>query len=156
MKGKQFLIVILLFILLLIGISVFLFKTRYDKTVQTREMENSVRDATRFGTNPGTSEGQIQKSSIEETPVEQSIMLDVISPADQTQVINPSINVRGKTVPGAEVFVNEKEVIAGTDGVFQVLYTLEEGENPILVVASDADGNVAEEELTIVYTAEES
>jgi len=155
MLKKSFPIVIILcIILLMVGIGAFLFKSRYDKTVETRKMENAMRDAARAGTIFPT-DGVGPKDGMKgEIPVEKSIALSIISPSHGTEVKSPTITVRGKTVPGADVYVNEVETVAGTDGIFKVIYTLEEGENVLLIVASDADGNAAEEELTVVYVTE--
>lgn len=83
---------------------------------------------------------------------EQSISLVITAPKNNTTVSSPTITVKGKTVPKADVFVNEKETTADTTGNFSLSYTLEEGENSILVIANDADGNASEAELTIAYT----
>lgn len=146
----------LFIVLLVIGVSALLFKSRYDRTVEIREKENAARDAARAGTIFPTEGMEIPMKSNEEVPVEQSIALSVISPSNGTEATNPSITVRGKTVPYGEVSVNEKEVTAGSDGIFQTPYTLDEGRNMLLVVASDADGNVSEEEMTVSYDSEET
>lgn len=64
----------------------------------------------------------------------------------------PSLAVAGKTVSEAEVFVNELETVSGTDGRFWVNYRLDEGENSIIVVVSDVNGQTTEKELTVTYT----
>lgn len=94
------------------------------------------------------------------TPVEEkntvvtsnSIALAISSPANNITVTSSSLVVRGKTAPKAEVFVNDAETKADASGNFSVTLTLDEGENYILVVANDANGNFSEKELTITYT----
>lgn len=81
----------------------------------------------------------------------QAISLVISSPSDNTTVSSPSLKVRGKTVPGAEVFVNDWETTADASGDFSVTLMLDEGENYILVVTNDAVGNFSEKELTIIY-----
>lgn len=80
------------------------------------------------------------------------IALTVSSPGNNTTVSSPALTVRGKTVAGAEVFVNDAEGVADASGNFSVTVNLDEGENYILVVVNDAAGNYSEKELTIIYT----
>jgi len=80
-----------------------------------------------------------------------SIALSVSSPGNNTTVSSPTLTVSGKTVAGAEVFVNDAEGIADAAGNFSVLVNLDEGENYILVVVNDAAGNYSEKELTVIY-----
>lgn len=79
------------------------------------------------------------------------ISLTVSSPANNTTTSSESITVKGKTVAGAEVFVNDAETRADASGNFSVTITLDEGENYILVVVNDALGNYSEKELTVIY-----
>lgn len=81
-----------------------------------------------------------------------SISLAISSPVNNITVTSSSLVVRGKTAPKSEVFVNDAETKADTNGNFSVTLTLDEGENYILVVANDANGNFSEKELTITYT----
>lgn len=80
------------------------------------------------------------------------IQLTVTNPSGNVTVSSASLTVRGKTVAGAEVFVNDLETKADSTGNFSVMLTLDEGENYILVVANDINGNYAEKEYTITYT----
>ncbi|MEK7129420.1 MAG: Ig-like domain-containing protein [Patescibacteria group bacterium] len=82
-----------------------------------------------------------------------TMTLMVTSPANGATVTNASLTVSGKTAPRAEVFVNEKETKADANGNFSVNITLDEGENSIVLIANDADGNVAEKELTVTYNS---
>jgi len=94
-------------------------------------------------------------SEIEKGAVETSLPLQITSPSDQSTVTSAFITLRGKTTAQAEVFVNEKETAADPDGNFSVQLELEEGENPIMVVANDANGNVGEKEITLMYEIQE-
>lgn len=90
-------------------------------------------------------------------PVKTStIFLTVDSPADKSTVSRANLLVKGRTVAGAEVFINEKETVADPQGNFSVNLTLEEGENSIFVTATDEAGNSAEQEITVTYNPPES
>lgn len=80
------------------------------------------------------------------------IMLSVSLPVNNSTVSNSSLTVKGKTVAGAEVFINDTETKADAAGNFSATITLEEGDNYILVVANDAAGNYSEKELSVTYT----
>ena len=79
------------------------------------------------------------------------LSLSITSPVSGQTVSTGQITVKGKTAPKAEVFVNDVELIADATGNFTQVVTLDEGENYILVVANDTDGNFAEKELIITY-----
>jgi Glucodextranase, domain B len=81
----------------------------------------------------------------------QVLTLTISAPANGATVTNPAVAVKGKTSPNAEVFVNEAEGKADASGNFSIGLTLDEGENYLIIMANDAQGNVAEKELTITY-----
>lgn len=85
-----------------------------------------------------------------------SLLLRVDSPADQSTVSNAKLTVKGKTVAGAEVFVNEKETVADSQGNFSLTLQLEEGENSIFITVTDEAGNLAEKEIIVTYAPPES
>lgn len=80
------------------------------------------------------------------------ITLAVSAPADNSTVTSPSVVVKGKTVASAEVFVNDLETKADASGYFSVTLPLDEGDNYILVVANDINGNYSEKDLTVTYS----
>lgn len=88
------------------------------------------------------------------TPEESSIPLTITSPT-QTTVQTKTIKLTGKTLPSAEVFVNDSALIANSEGIFSISLTLDEGENVIVIDANDTEGNYAEKEITITYTPAE-
>lgn len=97
--------------------------------------------------------GAAGASSMSDTNVlATGITLTVSSPANNSTVANPSVVVKGKTVAGAEVFVNDLETKADAAGYFSVTMTLDEGDNYILVVANDINGNYSEKDLTVTYS----
>ncbi len=82
------------------------------------------------------------------TPAATSISLTISSPSNKAKVGSANITVRGTTAPGAEVFVNDNSGMADSFGIST---SLDEGDNVIVVVAHDADGNSAEKEITVTY-----
>lgn len=91
-------------------------------------------------------------SKAETSTLVTGITLTVSSPANNSTVTDPSITVKGKTVANAEVFVNDIEIKADANGNFSVKLTLDEGDNYILVVANDINGNYSEKDLTVTYS----
>jgi hypothetical protein len=81
--------------------------------------------------------------------VSDKISLEVSAPVDGSTLNSASVVVKGKTSPGAEVFVNDKETKADSSGNFSIMVSLDEGENQIVVIANDADGNTAEKDLVV-------
>lgn len=77
------------------------------------------------------------------------IFLQVDEPKNNITVNNPIINISGKTIPNAFIFINEQELKADINGNFTTATTLEEGENYILIVASDDLGNSAEKDIIV-------
>ena len=77
------------------------------------------------------------------------IFLEITSPQDGTTIDDSSVLVRGKTLPRAEVFINEVETKANSQGNFSARITLDEGENLIYVLVNDAEGNFLEKEITV-------
>ncbi len=80
---------------------------------------------------------------------QRGIFLTITDPKDKATVNSSSVTVKGKTAGGATVFVNDKEVRADNGGNFSSKATLEEGENTIIIVANDADGNYIEKEIMV-------
>jgi len=92
-----------------------------------------------------------QESKRDMGAVENGLKLQITSPSHHSSVTSSYITLRGKTVAGADVFVNDKETVADGNGDFSVALTLDEGDNPIIVVVNDAGGNTSEQEITILY-----
>jgi hypothetical protein len=84
-------------------------------------------------------------SSTTSTGILQSgIPIDIIAPADGATIYGKSVIVQGKTTAGAVVSVNGNPVIADINGVFEISIDLEEGINPIDVIATDDNNNQGE------------
>jgi hypothetical protein len=79
------------------------------------------------------------------------LVLQVLEPADESEVTTPSVTVRGVTSAGAVVSVGDDLAEVDAGGAFSATVTLEEGPNVIEVVASDEDGNVLFQEILIIY-----
>lgn len=92
-----------------------------------------------------------EPASAEEARAREKFIFSVTSPLNGVTVNSPNIKVSGKTVANADVFVNEKDAKADVNGNFSVAYTLDEGENYLVVGANDEYGNFNEVELTIFY-----
>ena len=84
-----------------------------------------------------------------ETKYLESLTLTVTSPTDGQIISSANLNATGKTAPGSEVFVNDKETKADTGGNFSVNITVDEGENVIVVAANDLEGNYIEKEIKV-------
>lgn len=78
------------------------------------------------------------------------IFLEISQPQDGATIDDLSVFVKGKTLPRAEVFINEVETKANSQGNFSARITLDEGENLIYVLANDAEGNFLEKEITVI------
>jgi hypothetical protein len=79
------------------------------------------------------------------------IALNITAPVNGTVVTSATLAVKGKTAAKAQVAVNDKETVADAAGNFSVNLTLDEGDNDIIAVANDSEGNMAEQELTVTY-----
>lgn len=78
-----------------------------------------------------------------------SIFVEVVSPKDGATLNSFQVKLVGKTLPNADVFVNDQEVKVNANGEFSIELTLDEGENIVSVVANDENGNYAEKEITL-------
>lgn len=77
--------------------------------------------------------------------------LVINSPASGLEVATPNVTIIGTTAPNAEVFVNDISGKADMNGYFSISVSIEEGTNTIIVTANDANGNSAEQEVTVSY-----
>jgi hypothetical protein len=82
-------------------------------------------------------QSSIYKVSVTLDTVQPKLSLDL--PGDV--VSTPTLTIKGKTEPGADVLVNGKAVKVEDDGTFEETVDLEEGTNLITVVAIDDAGN---------------
>ena len=75
----------------------------------------------------------------------------MITPQEGAVVNSAQIQVSGTTTPDAVVTVNDQILIAGSDGTFQTMVTLDEGLNLIEVVASNPSGGETFANVTVTY-----
>ncbi len=80
-----------------------------------------------------------------------TVPLLVSAPVEGLTVKSATTVVKGKTAKGIDVFVNDTEVRSDGNGNFSATVSLDEGENTIIVVVTDNEGNVAEETVTVIY-----
>ena len=149
MKNKM-MAVVSIFILLILAVVIggfLVFTKRLAESKKNKEMGEISTERTIPSEGAGTKKNQ--------SAVETGLKLQITSPSDKSVVTSPYITLRGKTVAQAEVFVNDKELVADQDGNFSVSLTLDEGDNPIIVVANDQNGNVGETEITVSYETSE-
>lgn len=64
---------------------------------------------------------------------------------------NQTITIEGETEPKAKVYINNRLVLADSEGLFNYRYYLSDGDNKIEIKAVDEAGNEAETELTVHY-----
>jgi len=91
----------------------------------------------------------ISPTSSKQKEVSEKIFLQVDEPKNNITVSNPIVNISGKTIPNAFVFINEQELKADTNGNFTSATTLDEGENEIIIVVSDDQGNSVEKDIIV-------
>lgn len=83
----------------------------------------------------------------------ENISLVVTSPTDGATLTSTNVTVTGKTAPNADVFINDLAGKADASGNFSISVGLDEGQNQIVVSANDANGNVAEQDLTVTVAS---
>lgn len=130
---------IVIFVLICLG-GVYLFITKgySNKKISLDSIKNAI--------NPTPVASQKDESgNVKST----TIPLTVTYPEDGMNLGTTNVVVTGKTLPNAEVFVNDQETKADSLGNFSVSIGLDEGENQIVVNANDKNGNVAEEDINI-------
>lgn len=94
-------------------------------------------------------------TSIQPT-VTSEIPLAISQPADRSTVTSPNILIEGKTVPNAEVIINDVEKKANAQGNFSVSILIDEGDNFITIVVVDSEGRYAERELRVTLATDSS
>ena len=80
-----------------------------------------------------------------------TLPLTVTQPLNETTVYSADLVVKGQTEADAVVSVNDVVVDVDAEGKFSTIVTLEEGPNPIEVLASDFEGNEGSKVLTVIY-----
>lgn len=109
--------------------------------------------------NMQTGDTQNYADTTQNTPMPTSVVsptiadanLTILTPTNNSTVNSATTTVTGKTFPTADVVINNNEVKADGTGNFSTTVTLDEGENIITVTATDEEGNVAEQEIMVMY-----
>ncbi len=81
----------------------------------------------------------------------ESLFLEILEPADETVVADPTLVVVGRTTPDAVVSVAEQTVDVNAEGDFVAIVTLNVGANVIEVAASDLSGTQESSVLAVIY-----
>lgn len=141
----------LLFFILVLLIIAGLYLYKYKKNLPL-PIKTSSQNQTPTATHP-LEEKKEEPTIVEETVRE--LTLEIYEPKDRSVVNHPNLTLKGKTAAMADVFVNEKELKADSQGNFSAPLNLDEGENIITIVASDNEGNYAEKELMVTLESVE-
>jgi Glucodextranase, domain B len=79
------------------------------------------------------------------------LTVTITSPADETVVNVPQVDVVGQAPAQAVISINDNVVVASATGQFSTTVPLQEGPNEIDVVASDVEGNEVSTQLIVTY-----
>lgn len=93
---------------------------------------------------------EAKSNQVDVDPSKNTLPLTITSPQNNATVSAARLIVTGSTTPNADVSVNEKDLIANPTGQFVTTITLDEGENLILITATNATG-AAEQEVSVTY-----
>jgi hypothetical protein len=99
----------------------------------------------------GTGCGREKDDGDANEPEAGTVALTVSQPQSETTVYSADLEVKGTTEADAVLSVNGVTVEVNDDGSFSTMVTLEEGPNPIEVLASDFEGNEGSAILTVIY-----
>ncbi|MGH7245771.1 MAG: Ig-like domain-containing protein [Candidatus Levyibacteriota bacterium] len=117
--------------------------------VSLPSQQNTIKVKAKKDTKESDFSDQISVTYINKAP-----NLSVDSPQDgQSFSKDPnSVNVKGKTDPNVRVTVNDFWAIVDDSGNYSYTLTLQNGDNQIKVVATDAAGNKTEKDLKVTYS----
>ena len=88
-------------------------------------------------------------STVTATATAAALFVQVTEPADESIVGDSNITIKGKTLPGAIVSINEYLVDPDSSGSFSLPVTLEEGPNVYDIIASDGDDSSATTQIVV-------
>lgn len=121
------------------------------KNFKTQQSTNQSESSNNTYAQPSpTNQGQTTDTNQTSNPEPQTsnIFLEITSPKDDEDLSSTTVTVSGKTIPLADVSVNEKDTKADSTGNFSIAVTLEDGDD-INVIANDKDGNYAEKTIAV-------
>ncbi len=96
-------------------------------------------------------QGNITGSDARNFDSTNQIPLVVSEPTNNQVVTVPTVTVSGTTASNADVFVNDQQLKADTQGKFSTSIHLDEGDNTIIIVTNDAMGNSLEKDIVVTY-----
>lgn len=137
-KGNTLLIILIMILAAGVGYVLFSLKGRLNLNPATSNTQNYTLPVTSPEAGNQTAANTSDK-----------ISLSISSPANGATLSSAKVTVSGKTSPNAEVFINDQSTTADASGNFSLNLTLDEGSNNLVVSANDAEGNVAEQNLTV-------
>ncbi len=76
--------------------------------------------------------------------LQNTICLKITEPADAAEINSKTVTVKGQTIPGATVTVNDTVTTADDNGNFSITISLVQGPNAIDVIATDDSGRQGE------------
>lgn len=132
------------FIVIFFAVVVFIFLQKNNSAIN--KILNSKNENTKVVEEETSKSADLVKETVSQS---EKIFLEVDQPKTGTTVNNSIVNINGKTIPNAYIFINEQELKADINGNFASATTLEEGENYILIVASDDLGNSIEKDILV-------
>lgn len=80
--------------------------------------------------------------------------IEITEPTDNQSIqgkANQSTNIKGKTKPGAKVYLNDRLIFIQEDGTFETTHRLENGQNSLSFKVIDRAGNEAEKVVTVSF-----
>lgn len=141
------LLIALIVAIVLVGGGIYLYSKKKAGSLPITQTQTQTQTQTE--TQPLNKETALSESNI---AARNEITLTLISPVNNSSISTPTVTVTGKTSMYAEVSVNDISLKADKSGNFSTPIVLDEGENIIVVVANDEDGNAAEQQVTVTYT----
>jgi hypothetical protein len=143
---KRYLFLGILFIVLMLA---YLFFSKWNLGKIT-SLNQIIPNQLPVATSQEETQGQSQETGSITTT---KISLTITSPKDGETLGSTNATVKGKTVANAEVFVNDVVGKADANGNFSINVALDEGDNQIVVSANDANGNAAEQSISVIVAS---
>lgn len=81
--------------------------------------------------------------------------LEVAQPNDNTKTNKQDIKIEGKTDKETYIKINGQPVVVDSQGGFQTLYKLSDGENTVEIIAEDIVGNQEKKTLKVTYSKDD-
>lgn len=137
--------------ILVVGVLLMLSKQskKQNNPASPLEKISNQQDTESVGGQPTDQSQVITSTKIDES--KNNLLLIINQPQSGQTVTGPNYSVTGKTVPNAQVAVNDQDLTADSQGFFTASLTLDEGENIISILVNDELGNMAEKEIVVTY-----